>query len=150
MQSLSLSSLNENGDLPPGIHRATLSETLRRFATGSYPRKAVAKRLERIYRIALSTGHLPRFVIFGSFVTSKQEPNDVDVFILMQDSFLLSKQTGEVQLLFANHAAAQARFGASVFWMRRLAALNGEENAINDWQVKRDGGKRGIVEIIEE
>jgi len=45
---------------------------------------------------------------------------------------------------------AQSRFGASVFWMRRLAALDDEERVIEDWQVKRDRGKRGIVEIIEE
>ncbi len=37
-----------------------------------------------------------------------------------------------------------------VFWMRRLAALYCEEKAIEDWQVKRDDGQRGIVEVIEE
>ena len=34
--------------------------------------------------------------------------------------------------------------------MRRLAAFGDEEKAIEDWQVKRDGGQRGIVEIIKE
>jgi hypothetical protein len=141
---------NDNGDLPPGIYRATLSETLNRFGTGSLQRRLIAKRLERIYRLALSTGHLFCFVVFGSFITAKQEPNDVDVFMLMEDSFFLSKYTGEVRLLFFDHAGAQARFGASVFWMRRLAAFGDEEKAIEDWQVKRDGGQRGIVEIIKE
>ena len=61
-----------------------------------------------------------------------------------------SKLTGEAHLLFSHHATAQARFGASVFWLRRTAALNGEEKALEDWQIKRDGGKRGIVEIVEE
>jgi hypothetical protein len=37
-----------------------------------------------------------------------------------------------------------------VFWLRRLAALGGEERAIAGWQVKRDGTFRGIVEIVEE
>ena len=82
-----LPSFNENGDLPPGIHRATLSEALRHFGTGSHQRKVIATRLERIYRIVLSTGHLSRFVVFGSFITAKEKPNDVDVFILMEDSF---------------------------------------------------------------
>ena len=106
---------NHNGDLPPGIYRATLSATLNRFGSGSLQRRLIAKRLERIYRLALSTGHLFRFVVFGSFITAKQEPNDVDVFMLMEDSFYLSKYTGEVRLLFFDHAGAQARFGASVF-----------------------------------
>jgi hypothetical protein len=37
-----------------------------------------------------------------------------------------------------------------VFWLRRLAALGGEEQAIADWQIKRDGTFRGIVEIVKE
>jgi hypothetical protein len=44
----------------------------------------------------------------------------------------------------------RAHFGASVFWVRRLAALGGEEQAIAGWQIKRDGKFRGIVEIVEE
>jgi len=78
------------------------------------------------------------------------QPNDVDVFMLMEDSFYLSKYTGEVRLLFFDHAGAQARFGASVFWMRHLAAFGDDEKTIEDWQVKRDGGQRGIVEITKE
>ena len=141
---------DENGDLPLGIYRATLSETLRHFGTGSRRRQIVATRLERIHRLALSTGHVSRFVVFGSFITAKKEPNDVDIFLLMEDSFDVSQLAGEAYLLLSDHAVAQAHFGASVFWIRRLAALNGENKAIEDWQVKRDGGQRGIVEIIGE
>jgi len=57
--------------------------------------------------------------------------------------------TGEARVLFDN-PAAQARFGASVFWLRRIAALGGEEQTIAGWQIKRDGAKRGIIEIVEE
>lgn len=67
----------------------------------------------------------------------------------MDDNFDMSKLTGETRVLF-DHAAAQAHFGASVFWLRRLAALGGEEQAITGWQIKRDGTFRGIIEIVEE
>ena len=70
-----------SGDLPLGVHRASLRELLDRFGVGSRQRIAVAERLERIYRLALATGKLSR---------------------------------------------------------------------IEYWQVKRDGGQRGIVEIIGE
>jgi hypothetical protein len=46
-------------------------------------------------------------------------------------------------------AAAQAHFGARVFWLRRLAALGGEEQVIAGWQMKRDGTRRSIIEIIK-
>jgi hypothetical protein len=35
-----------------------------------------------------------------------------------------------------------------VFWPRRLAALGGEQAAVEHWQVKRYGTRRGIVEVI--
>jgi hypothetical protein len=88
-------------------------------------------------------------VVFGSFVTDKFEPNDVDVFLLMVDTFEASRLIGDSRLLF-DHAAAQDHFGASVFWLRRFAALPSEQVAVEDWQVKRGGGRRGIVEIISE
>ena len=50
--------------------------------------------------------------------------------------------------LIFDHVATQNYEGASVFWMRRLAALEGEEAAVAHWQLKRDGTKRGIVEVI--
>ena len=82
-------------------------------------------------------------------MTDKPQPNDVDVFLVMDDSFDGETLEGESALLF-DHSAADAHFGASVFWVRRLAALGGEEPAVEYWQTKRGGGQRGIIEIVEE
>jgi hypothetical protein len=109
----------------------------------------VARRLERIYRFARSTGQLARFVVFGSFVTAKPEPNDVDIFMLMEDTFDSSKVTGEAAIIFDNMAAQNIE-GASVFWIRRMAAIGGEEAALEYWQIKRDKMKRGIVEVVAD
>lgn len=141
--------LTINGELPLGVHRASLREVLERFGEASRRRLAIAERLSRIYGIARDTGHLARFVVFGSFVTDKPEPNDVDVFLVMQDTFNGAELKGEAALLF-DHAAADAHLGASVFWVRRLAAFGGEQATLEYWQAKRGGGQRGIVEIVEE
>ena len=105
--------------------------------------------MQRIYEIAATTGHLRRFIIFGSFITTKLEPNGIDVFMIMEDTFDVSQLVGESRLVF-EHAVAQTHFGDSVFWIRRLAAFNGEQAAIEQWQIKRDGSERGIVEITLE
>ena len=105
-------------------------------------------RLRRVHDLAMATRHVKRFIVFGSFVTGKPEPNDVDVFLLMDDAFDLNQGTGEARLVF-DHPAAQAHFGASIFWLRRLAALPDEEEAVRSWQLKRDGTRRGIVEVEE-
>lgn len=73
----------------------------------------------------------------------------MDVFLLMADKFEVGQLSGEARLLF-DHSIAQARFGASVFWLRHLTALGGQQAAIEHWQIRRDGGHRGIVEIIPE
>ena len=138
-----------SGDLPSGVHRATLSEVLERFGSGSPQRVMVGLRFERIYNLAWATGHLARCVVFGSFVTTKPVPNDVDVFLLMEDTFDAAQLTGEARLLF-DHAMAQTRFGGSVFWLRRLAVLDDEETTMAHWQITREGSYRGIVEIIPE
>ena len=141
--------VEKDGDLPPGIYRATLREALGRFGTGSRQRVAVAQRLERIHRVSVGTRQLARFVVFGSFVSSKRDPADVDVFLLMENTFDMGQLSGAARVLF-DHAAAQAHFGASVFWLRRFAALGSEEQFIAGWQIKRDGTLRGIIEIVEE
>lgn len=137
------------GDLPPGIHRATLAQVVERFGGETPQRLAVARRLAHLHHTARSTGFLARFVVYGSFVTQKREPNDVDVFLIMHDSFDLAQVRGEARLLF-DHLAAQAHFGASVFWVRRLGCFGGDEATVEHWQTKRDRGKRGIVEIVED
>jgi len=69
--------------------------------------------------------------------------------MLMEDTFDYERLVGESRLLF-EHAPAQAHFGANVFWLRRLAALGGEVSTVEQWQVTRDGWRRGIVQIILE
>ena len=138
---------DDEGNLPPGVYGLTLPETLDHFGQGSIQRRAVADRLRRIYQLAISTGRLARFVVFGSFVTAKDEPNDVDIILLMEDEFDLASVTGEAALVF-RHMEADAHFGASIFWACRSGAIGGEQAMIEYWQARREGGRRGIVEII--
>src|SRR5580692_338717 len=92
---------NDSGDRPPGIYRATVAEVLERFGQGSVQRCAVADRLNRLYQLATSTGQLARLIVFGSFVTAKEEPNDVDIILLMEDTFDLPSVTGEALWCFS-------------------------------------------------
>lgn len=130
------------------MHHASLQELLNQFGQATRQRKLVGMRLERVYELAAAMGHMKRFIVFGSFVTAKPEPNDVNVFLVMHDTFDLNEVTGEARLVF-DHPAAQAHFGASIFWLRQLAALPNEQEAVLGWQLKRDGARRGIVEVTE-
>lgn len=142
-----LPSFESSGDLPVGLHRAGLEEVVSQLGQGSPRRILLSQRLRRIYELAADTGHLRRFLVFGSFVSAVAAPNDVDVFLVMNDTFDVTHVQGEALTLF-NHAGAQAYFGASIFWLRRATALGGEDAAIEQWQIKRDGSRRGIVEVV--
>jgi hypothetical protein len=143
---MAIPEFNEDGDLPVGIHPATLADFLARFGRANRARVIVGRRLQRIVAAALSTGRLRRLVVFGSFVTAKEEPNDVDVFMIMDDEFDAANVPETAWPLF-RHAEADREFGASVFWISASGALGGEQSALEDWQVKRDRGRRDIVEI---
>jgi hypothetical protein len=88
-------------------------------------------------------------IVFGSFVTAKDEPNDVDIILLMEDTFDLASVMGEAALVF-QHMEADAHFGASVFWTCRCGAIGGEQAMVEYWQARREGGQRGIVKIVRE
>jgi hypothetical protein len=142
-----LPEFNEIGDLPEGNHSTSLTEVVIRFGLGSAQRIAVTELLQRIYRLAVATGQLERFVIFGSYVSDVANPNDVDVILVMQNDFRAEDCLSESAILF-DHARANEELGASIFWVRP-DMLFGEplQQFLAFWQTKRDGRKRGTVEI---
>jgi len=145
---MALPDFSLSGDLPPGIHRATLNEVVRRFGMAGGQRGVCTLRFSHVYELAQRTGHLARFVVFGSYVTAKPDPNDVDVILVMHDAFRVEGCPIESRGLF-DHAVAQARYGVSIFWIRPgLLIDENVEDFIKYWQLKRDGSERGIVEVI--
>ena len=136
-----------DGDLPPGVYPVTLAAALDRFGRGSAQRRTVAGRLDRVYGLAASTGHLARFAVFGSFVTAKEDPRDLDVVLVKADEFDVAGVGGDAAAVF-RHDEADARLGASVFWATRAGAFGGEHAFVEYWQARRGGGRRGILEIV--
>jgi hypothetical protein len=137
---------NERGDLPPGIYPVPWVEIDARFSSGP-ARRRPAGTLRHLRRWRTLTGHLEGFLIFGSFVTDKELPGDVDVVPVMAEAFKLEGVPRESRTLFS-HAEADARFGASVLWVRRGILSDGEmADVLAFWQTRRDGEKRGIVEV---
>ena len=98
-----LPDFNANGDLPPAVHRAAWTEVMGRFGGGAGQRDVCTQRLAHIYELARRTGCLQRFVMFGSYVTAKPNPNDVDVILIMDDAFRLENCPMESRGLF-DHA----------------------------------------------
>src|SRR5260370_723010 len=114
---MALPEFNDVGDLPAGIYATTFLEVIARFGAGSLRREAVTARLQRIHELAVGTGALDRVVVFGSYVSDKPEPNDVDVILVMRNDFHPNRCSHEALALF-DHNRATSELGASIFWVR--------------------------------
>lgn len=141
--------LNDDGDLPPGVYPVTLSAALTRFGVASQQRVLICEWLSRIHQLAKSTNRLARFVVFGSFVSAKSDPRDIDIVMIMEDSFNLESVPTDAATIF-RHDEAESSLGASVFWTKRSGAFGGEQAMVEYWQIRREGGYRGILEIVPE
>jgi hypothetical protein len=142
-----LPEFNNQGDLPPGLHKVPLPEILNRFGKGSAARQEATAVLQAIHHLVTATGKLERFVLFGSYITAKAEPQDVDIVLVMSDSFSIDVCNEETQVLF-DHQRAENEIGASVFWLTPGALLRGSlEDFLLRWGTKRDLTVRGIVEV---
>lgn len=146
-RGMPLPGFDHKGELPEGVHLATMDEVVVHFGSGTPQRQAVTARLLRVYHLATATGKLERLIIFGSYITTEPEPNDVDIVLIMRDDFRIGACEEEAQKLF-DHLQATEEFGASIFWVRpSMLFLETLDDFINHWQIKRDQTHRGIVEV---
>ena len=136
-----------DGNLPEGVHAASWAELTEHFG-GTERRQQLLHRLKQLYELASATTFLERFVVFGSFVTRKPEPGDVDIILVMRPGFQSALVEEPACFLF-DHDEADRRFGASIFWIRTdLLILETVEEFLDYWQTRRDGGRRGIIEVV--
>jgi hypothetical protein len=76
----------DDGYLPEGLHIASEAEVTFRFGSGSRRRRRLILRLRRWIELSRLT-HARRFLVDGSFVTAKREPNDIDAVVLLASDF---------------------------------------------------------------
>jgi predicted nucleotidyltransferase len=91
---------------------------------------------------------LERVFIWGSYATDKPDPRDIDLFLIMSPDFESNDCTGAMHLVFDSEAA-ERELGTTVFWM---TSSTGAQTTIafflEQFQSRRDGGRRGIVEVL--
>lgn len=76
----------DDGHLPDGLHSATEADVTFRFGSSTPRRRRLILRLRRWLELTRLT-HARRFLVDGSFVTAKKEPNDIDAVVLLSDDF---------------------------------------------------------------
>ena len=78
-----LPELNSEGYSDPGIYLASLEEILQKFGTDSPAREQQGNLLRLIVERARNYSTIKRVLIWGSFVSAKLEPGDLDYSIVV-------------------------------------------------------------------
>jgi hypothetical protein len=142
-----LPAFNSDGNLPEGIHLATEDEVFGRFATFSARRQWLGEQLRGLLALAKSTGHLARVFLWGSFVTSKEVTNDLDVLLVMSTAFAVEAIPAPAHVVF-DHVQARLRFQANVFWTKASIDPSILHLWLDTYQTGKDFTRRGIVEVV--
>lgn len=83
---LTIPPFRDDDYLPVGVHPASGAEVIFRFGTPTRRRRRLVLRLRRWIELAQLVG-ARRLLMDGSFVTAKDEPDDIDAVILLPANF---------------------------------------------------------------
>jgi hypothetical protein len=77
-------SFTEEGVLPEGVHDCTLDELRQTLGGTNQRRRLVGHLRDYTLRLHSAWGRV-RVIVDGSFITSKEAPNDVDIIVLVNE-----------------------------------------------------------------
>jgi hypothetical protein len=133
-----------DGYLPEGLYLASEADVLFRFGTASRRRRRLALRLRRWIELARSVGGR-RLLIDGSFVTAKDEPDDIDAVLLLPSDYREQVEQGIPAALELEGMLLTRR-------PEELFAAE-DETDWNEWVAffsrtrESDGRHKGLVEV---
>ena len=117
-----------------------------RFCSSSLRRVWLSGRLQALLELAATNGKVRRVFIWGSFVTAKTAPRDLDILLIMDEDFEVDEISGPAQAVF-DSGRAKVQFKADVFWARASIGHELLDVWLDTYQMSREFRKRGIVEL---
>jgi hypothetical protein len=143
-QGSTIPAFRGDGYLPEGLYLASEAEVTFRFGASTPRRRRLALRLRRWIELVRQIG-CKRFLLDGSFVTAKHEPNDIDAVVLLSPDFEMQIQQG-TELALELERMLLSRHPEEIFAAE-------DEADWNDWVEffsrtrEADGRRKGLVEI---
>jgi hypothetical protein len=135
-----------DGNLPPGIHAASLADVEARFG-GTPVRERQLGLMREVVTAAAPYKSIKRVLVWGSFVTSKPEPRDLDYSVVVSSEHFRTSVAPE-------HRRFLAPIDARIYY-----GVDRNRLVITDFPVElysepvyfvcetREGTQRGIIEI---
>ncbi|HAT8606298.1 TPA: DUF6932 family protein [Legionella pneumophila] len=136
--------LNNNGELPSGEHQATLDEIEERYGLSSVRRKKLIQGLRDAVQNFEESG-VKTLWINGSFITGKNEPNDIDGCWEYHAGVDLNK-LDPVFISAAGRDAMKNKYGLD-FFIANYVEMGSGLPFPKFFQKNRDGDPKGIIVI---
>jgi hypothetical protein len=128
---VTLPPFDDLGNLPSGVYQVSWTDFQERFANNSHRQQILVGLKQALWELAIAG--CSTVYIGGSFVTSKEQPNDFDGCFDPMTVDLYS-----LDPVFDSAAAQQDRFGGD---------LKPNPNFVGFFQTDRDGNSRRVIEI---
>ncbi len=125
---------------------ASLDDLRIRFGTSTPQRQFLFRQVEIIIDQLLVTKSAKQVYLFGSFVSGKASPNDVDLLVVMKASFSTTQVSGKVSELF-QHDVCRIRYHADLFWVTEAVGNARIEDLLEVFSRDREGRTQSIVEV---
>ena len=125
------------GNLPPGVHKATIEEVATRFGRLSEVRRVQFESICWMIELARAAG-CSRIIINGSFVTAKLEPIDVDCVILTSADFPQDA-----------NAAEELQSGLPFLGIQLVGQVDYDLFVAEIFSIDRNENRQGMLEVIK-
>ncbi len=139
--------LQADGNLPPGVHRCSWPEVIKRFGLDEHRRRLLSGLRDLLTKLA-DAGCTTAF-LDGSFVTSKPIPSDFDGLWDMGGVDLQRLRSSEPLLFdFSNRRAAQKAKYLGEMFPAELLESTGGKTFLDFFQTDKDtGAVKGLLAI---
>lgn len=132
----------KEGYLPQGIYKATLDEIRQRFGISSERRKELFECIISVAELLRKhKNNIERFLLDGSFVTTKESPEDFDCILVIKEAFD-----------FKSPEASKLKFSKELFNGHIVFIMEKDIKELNQFigffGHDRDGIPKGLVEVI--
>ncbi|HST23291.1 MAG TPA: hypothetical protein VLR90_19360 [Blastocatellia bacterium] len=144
-----LPEFNFDGNLPPGVHHASLIEIENRFGefTISDHRIRLFSKFKQLVEMAKFSGVVKRIIIGGSFVSAKPVPNDIDVVIVLAKDVEIETLAHNQHVVADRDALRRVLRGDDIDPKVVREETPGMQTIIEFFQSNRDNKAVGVVEV---
>ena len=125
---LPIPALNEAGFLPVGLHDCTVGEIRQCFGqfASSDRRPRLAEKLESFLEEARQAESFSEIIVDGSFVTSKPDPSDIDLILVLTAEHDVSALLRPFEYNLISRRRTRRRYGFDVLVARHGSAERDE------------------------